>query len=250
MLRRTLNAIAVAASLLTIALSCWSQTPDLDPKSQASRVPVVIFDFNWTSSQPSHYVVAVDSTGTAAYRSDETAQSGEDKGDPYILKFVVSEPTRSKIFELAKDVNFFKGNFDFTKNRVAQTGTKTLTYTEGNLINSFEHPVKGTHNQTTYNWSQNPAIQELTNIFQGMSTTFELGRRLDFKKRFDKLGLDAELKTAEQLQKAGSLQQLQVIAPVLKNIANDTSVMHVARERARRLLATAEETSETAATRQ
>ena len=41
----------------------------------------------------------------------------------------------------------------------------------------------------------------------------------------------------EALAQNKDLAELQVIAPILQNIANDTSVLHVARERAQRLLA-------------
>ncbi len=216
-----------------LGVSSWAQTSKLE--SNGASVPVVSFDFVWDSNKPPHYAIAVDSTGTAAYRSDESVQAGS-SDEPYLLKFVVDEPTRSKIFELAKEANYFKGDFDYTRTRIANTGTKTLTFTEGHLPNDLQHPVKGVENQASYNWSQNLAIQQLTKIFQDMSYTIELGRTLDFKRRFDKLGLDAELKFAEGMQKNGDMEQVQVIAPVLKKIANDYSVMHIARERAQHIL--------------
>jgi len=237
-LTRFLLFLCCAAFLLTLPSS--AQVPSVNPGQEGSPVPVVIFDFNWGIAQPSHYAIAVESTGSAAYRSDEEKPSQEAQADAYMIKFLVSEPTRDKIFELVKESNFFNGDFEYTKTRVAQTGVKTLTFLVGHLPNDFEHPVRGRKNQATYNWSQNPAIQQLTQIFQSMSATFELGRTLDFKRRFDKLALDSELKRAEEMQNTGDLQQVQVIAPVLKNIANDSTVMHIARQRAKRILAKAE----------
>ncbi len=230
--------VILFALLTVIASEAWAQTPTLEPNSpDNARVPTVVFNYVWNSAQPPHYVIAVQSTGTAAYRSDPAPEKGEMAGDPYFTKFVVSEPTRTQIFELAKQANYFKGSFDYTKSRIAQTGTKTLTYMEGPLVENLNYPVQGRENQASFNWSENPAIQQLTKIFQNMSMTFELGRTLDFERRFDKLGLEATLKYAEEQQKQGNLQQLQVIAPVLKRIANDVSVMNIARERAKRLLA-------------
>lgn len=223
---------------------CWPQTPKLNPGTDSAPIPIVMFDFVWSSVNPGHYAIAVDSTGTAAYRSDETGQDSQTPGVPYILKFQVSEPTRSRIFELANEVNHFRGNFDYTKGRIAQTGTKTLTYMEGHLPNDFEHAVKGHENSTSYNWSENPAIQELTKIFQNMSSTFEIGRKLEFEKRFDKLGIDAELRNLESMQKEDGVQQLHVIVPVLKNIINDASLMHIARERARKIIERAQQPKE------
>src|SRR5512146_1602910 len=99
---------ATTPRLCVAAPSSWAQTPKLE--SNGASVPVVSFDFVWASNKPPHYAIAVDSTGTAAYRSDENLESTEATGDPYVLKFVVEEPTRSKIFALAKESNYFKGD--------------------------------------------------------------------------------------------------------------------------------------------
>jgi hypothetical protein len=232
-----LSTLAICSCLIAFVHANSAQVPDLNPhRKQEVPVPIVTFDFVWTNAQPSHYAIAVDSTGTAAYRSDDTYDKSKPLGDSYMMKFVVTEPIRDRIFELAKEANYFKGDFDYTKTRIANTGTKTLAYMEGNLVDSFNMPVKGQEHQATYNWSQNAAIQQLTQIFQGISMTIELGRKLDFERKFDKLGLDAELKRAQEMQQSGSLEQVHVIAPVLNNIANDFSIMHIARERAKQIL--------------
>jgi hypothetical protein len=43
----------------------------------------------------------------------------------------------------------------------------------------------------------------------------------------------------EEMAQNQSLAEIQVIAPLLQNIANDSSVLNIARQRARRLLANA-----------
>ena len=55
----------------------------------------------------------------------------------------------------------------------------------------------------------------------------------------DKLGLEDELKGMESAQASHNLVQLQIIASTLESIADDTSVLHIARQRAKRLLAKA-----------
>lgn len=232
--------VALLGVLVLACCSAYAQTPNLEPGSAGSPVPIVSFELVRPGVEPSHYSIAVESTGKAAYRADEDGKQGENSsstaGDPYLVKFTVSEPNRSRIFELAKQANLFNGNFDYTKTRIANTGTKTLTYSEGQLPTPFQYPVKGVQNQATYNWSENPAIQELTRIFEGMQTTLEFGRRLDFERRFDKLGVEAELKRLQELQKNGQAEEIQAIETILTNISNDSSVMHIARERAREIL--------------
>ncbi|HYG99137.1 MAG TPA: hypothetical protein VD837_08395 [Terriglobales bacterium] len=230
------KSLFVLLGLVIAALCVSAQTPDLRPDAQGSPVPVITFDLVRPGMNPPHWAIAVESTGRAAYRSDPAPENEKIDGDPYIVKFTVSDATSRRIFELAEQTNRFQGNFDYTKSRIADTGTKTLTYTVGHLPSNLAQPVKGQRNQTSYNWSSNPAIQEITSIFQGIATTLEFARRLDFSRRFDKLGLDAELKRMEEMQKAGQLYEVRAVAPTLTNIMNDVSVMHIARERAKRIL--------------
>jgi hypothetical protein len=217
-----------------------AQRPDLHPGYATSPTPIVSFEFERPGMRPPHYAISVESTGKAAYRADEVVGQDDSSQEPYILKFTVSEPNRSRIFELAQQTNFFKGNFNYTKTRIADTGTKTLMYSEGGIPDVYTFPVEGVLNRTTYNWSENPAIQQLTSIFQGIETTLEFGRRLEFDRRFDKLALDSELKQLQEMQKGGQALEIQAIAPVLTNISNDFSVMHIARQRAQQILKAAQ----------
>ena len=111
---------------------------------------------------------------------------------------------------------------------MANTGEKTLTYAD-----------QTRHFQTTYNHSENKAIQQLTAFFQGISSTIEFGRKLQFKHKYDKLGLEDELKAMEDAADSHNLNEIQIIAPTLKSIADDDSVLNIARRRARHLLALA-----------
>ena len=78
-------------------------------------------------------------------------------------------------------------------------------------------------------------MQELTNLFQNMSTTLEFGRRLDYDHRYQKLALDEELKRMEDMAKGNSLEEIQAVEPILRRIAADPSVINVVRARAQRL---------------
>ena len=142
-----------------------------------------------------------------------------------MVEFTASEPTREKIFQLAKEANYFQGDFDFKKGRIARTGDKTLIYQDGNR-----------HTQATFNWSQNQPVQQLTDLFQDISITMEFGRKLQHLYRFEKLGVDRELKRMEELKRSGKLIEVQALEPILKKIANDKTVVNVGRQRAFRLM--------------
>jgi len=188
-------------------------------------VSVITFDLFWEAATPQKFTITVDSSGRTRYVSHDQK---EPQGDPddYEVEFAMSGANRNRIFQLARDANYFNGKFDYTAHRIANTGRKTLTYRS--TSQNFE---------TTYNWSENKNIDQLTRVFEGISNTVEHGRKLQFLRRFDKLGLEKELKGMEELAANNELAEIQVIAPVLENIANDSSVLNIARQRARRLLA-------------
>jgi hypothetical protein len=200
-----------------------------NPADSNPAVPTVTFDCFWELGTPQSYTITVQSAGGAKYVSSNPRKPADSNGaqdEDYAVEFTISAANRDKIFHLAEEAGYFNGNFDFRKHAVANTGKKTLTYAD---------PARQFH--TTYNWSENTAIDQLTRLFQGISNTVEYGRRLQFRRRFDKLGLEAELKGMETMAQGQNLAELQAIGPLLKSIAEDSAILNIARQRARRLLA-------------
>ncbi len=215
-------------ALLATSTLLHAQAPQHEPdQPQRPAVPTVTFTFDWPSLEPHRYIIAVDSSGSAAYQSwtaDSTAGPSS-ADDSYLLKFTVSSTARDRIFALARQLKYFNGDFEYRKHRVAATGDKTLAYAD---------PDK--RYETRYNWSENPDIDELTALFQGMSTTLESGRRLERLHRFERLGLDEELKNLEHSAVEHRASELQLIAPILVQLAEDPGVLNIARQRARHIL--------------
>ncbi|MDT8070688.1 MAG: hypothetical protein ROO76_21210 [Terriglobia bacterium] len=190
----------------------------------STAVPTISFEVDWKVANPAWYQITVDQNGQATYESRPHTADDQPPGEPYTLQFIMSAPTRERIFQIAKALHDFQGNFE-TRAKIAQTGKKTVTFRQGDK-----------ETKTTLNYSDNAQMNELISLFQKMSTTFETAQRLDYDMRFDKLGLDRDLKAMVQLDKDGQLGELQVIAPTLERIANDESVMNIARQKARVLL--------------
>ena len=211
----------MSATRLLIALVLFSATLFAQANSATSTVS---FNLDDAIVPPTHYSVTVASDGSTAYESTDQQKKESDSLDPYQLKFTMSEPTLKKIFALTEAANHFHGDFAF-KGKTAHTGTKTLRYTDQNL-----------DLKQTYEWSQDPSIQQLTTIFEGISMVQESARRLRFLRRFDKLSVDAELKGLERLSDGDEAFELHTIAPLLQTIANDVTLLKTARERARRML--------------
>lgn len=209
--------------LLSLLASAQNAQPNLSPDdpNAAQAGPVVTFTQSWPAATPAFFSVAVSATGRVAYQS-----SPKDKaGDPYELKFTMSPENQKVVFELADHLKHFNGDWDYKKGKIAFTGTKTLAFKDAN-----------NHFTTTYNWSDNVQIQQLTTLFQSISETVELGRKLADTYRFDKLGVDAVLKSMEQAAKNNQLAEIQSVQPILSKLAKDSSLMNISRRRAEFLL--------------
>lgn len=222
----------VAALLFWTVLlfvSAAAQTPNLEPNGAPGEpklvntpIPTVSFTLEWPEIKPQHYAISIESSGRAAYTAIDDLTK---PGDPYIVKFEASAATREKVFDLARSLDYFSQPLDYKKHRIAFTGQKTLAYTD---------PQR--HFETSFNWSQNPQAMELTHIFQAIANTLKAGQKLAYLHRYDRIGLNDELKEMEANAKDNYLQEVQTIAPILRSIADDSAVMDIARQRARRLL--------------
>jgi hypothetical protein len=215
--------------LMAFATVLFAQNPE---QQFNPRVATVTFDLVWEAATPQEYTIRTQADGPSSYLSRnpfKTVSPGEEKDPDYTVDFTMSPVNQRRIFKLAQQTNYFNGNFDYKGHPIANTGKKTLTYAD-----------ETRHFQTVYNHSENKSIQELTAIFQGISSTIEFGRKLEFKHKYDKLGLESELKAMEDAAENHNLAEIQVVAPTLKSIADDTAVLNIARQRARRLLAKAE----------
>jgi len=189
----------------------------------------IAFKFDWDQGRPwLKYIITLDDAGNTSFKGVANPIDNGD-GEDYALDFTMSSATRGKIFESAKQTDYFQGSFESKAKNIAKTGQKTLEY-----HGSSGGGPAGT--STTYNYSPNKDIQQLTQIFQSVATTVDMGRRLAFDYRFDKLGLDARLRSLQDLQASHFVMELQAIEPILKKIAADPNVMHVSRVAAKQLL--------------
>lgn len=208
-----------AASILSFVLALCLLAAAQDPV-----VPTVGFDLAFPGSQPDKYTILIPSTGNATYSSDGKLTANSESND-FRVDFLISDATRNRVFDLAKRAHYFDGQLDSKKKGLAFTGSKTLMYRDAEK-----------NTKATYNYSTIPAVQELTQLFQELSTTLEFGRRLEYYHRYQKLALDDELKRMEEMAKQDNLRELGAVAPVLQQIAADQSVINPVRARAERLL--------------
>jgi hypothetical protein len=193
--------------------------------SIAADPAIVTFSLDFPNSSPEHYSIVVQSDGHDHYESSGKISVDSDARDDYQTDFTLSDTTRAHIFELAAQAHYFSGKVDSGNKKLAFTGAKKLVYRDGQRSSSAD-----------YNYSQQPAVQQLTTLFQSLAATLEFGRRMTYFHRYQKLALDDELKRMEDQARRGDLAELQAVNPVLQHIYDDTSVMNVVRARARRII--------------
>lgn len=204
-------------ALWLVALSAFSGT--------AADSGSVTFTVDFPNSAPEHYSISVQGDGRASYESSGRISLDSDERDTYQTDFVFSEPARVRIFQLAAQAHHFSGKIDSGNKKLAFTGAKKLTYSDGQKNSSAE-----------YNYSSQPAVQQLTTLFQTVGATLEYGHRLSYFHKYQKLALDDELKRMEEQARNGEITELQAVKPVLQGIYDDSSVMNVDRARALRIM--------------
>jgi hypothetical protein len=215
-----LRIVSITACLL-LASVCLPAQQTVGPPP----APTVIFKLSWDKGLPwSAYAFTVNESGATHFKgTGNPIESGDN--DNFEQDFAMSEANLQQIFQLAKAADYFQGQFETKTKNVAKTGIKTLEFHGPSLDTS-----------ANYNFSPNPNIQQLTKLFQAIATTIDYGRKLSYQYRFDKLGMDTRLKELVDLHANGMAEELQAIEPILRKIADDDSVMHMARIEARQLL--------------
>lgn len=194
--------------------------------SQTAPAPALVtFTLDFPASQPEHYSIRVQSDGSSHYQSSGRLSADSDETDSFDFGFTVAAETRQKIFELVAKAGYFQKDVDSHRKGMAFTGKKTLTYQDARR-----------RGETTYNYSSNPAVEDLTSLMQNLSATLEFGHRLQYDRQYQKLALDGELKRMEEMARGNQLAEVAAIQPILDQIVADPSVINVTRARAQRLL--------------
>jgi hypothetical protein len=216
--------IQVGAAVLALAATSTLSISQQTGNGTATSPPVVTFTFDFPQSNPEHYSISVDATGRARYECTESIAEGSEK-QVYKSEFEMSAANRNRIFEWAKQAQYFAGKLDSGNRKLAFSGAKILSYEDSQR--SFT---------ARYNYSSLAAVQQLTALFQNMAGTLDYGSRLSYYHRYQKLALDEELKHMEAQAKSSEIGELQAVAPVLQEIVDDTSVINVVRSRAKQLI--------------
>lgn len=227
-MRLAARAIVGVVLAITSGLAFAAQATEA---TAAAKPAEVSFQFERAGLPVPRFTLRVEEDGTGSYQADEV-ESPADKGTVQYASpkhidrtLTLTQPTVSKIFKSARELDRFDMACEAMAKNIANTGKKTLRYAGSDGAGSC-----------TYNYSTNKEVAGLTDIFLSIAFTLDEGRRLEFLHRYDRLGLDEEMTDLVQAAKAGHALELQTIAPVLTSIAGDGAVMQRVRSQATKLL--------------
>ena len=170
-------------------------------------------------SSPEYLSVSVDRAGSGSYDGRKL----DDPPHPRPLK--LSDATTQKLFELAAALGDFRAVDLESHKRVANLGTKTLTYEED-----------GQKYQARFNYSLRREAQELSELFEKIAAVEQHIAVLEYAAKYDHLSLPRELLQIQIDLNNKALADPQLMVPTLDQIARNPRFLHLAQVRAQNIL--------------
>jgi len=189
------------------------------PAARAADEPTLTYRRVFKSSVPEFIEIRVPRHGVCTFDIRQLDQ--EAVPEP----FEVGEALRAKMFQLAADLNHFRGLQLDIRRRIANLGQKTFRYEQS-----------GESSETTFNYTLNSTASLLMQIFEGLARQQEHQMRLARRIRYDRLGVNEALLLFESDVNHRLLPEPERLVPLLQQIAADPRFVEIARQRARALI--------------
>ena len=220
--------LATWAALLSSMVA--AQNPQLQLKT-SGQFPTVIFSAVRWNADPSYYSIAIEATGTATYVS---APAGLDRtGVRYTTEFQVSDRTRRIAFRLAQELNYFGDSYGESRSSPGRDNVYTAAYRYSSVDNQFTY-------SSSSKAMDDADLQELTSVFEELSQTFEYGRKLTELHAHRPRDIGPELDFMATKAERRALRDLPALAPILRSLADDSSLGPDVRKQAASLLTQAQ----------
>jgi hypothetical protein len=142
--------------------------------------------------------------------------------DPGAAPFEVGAPLRAKMFELAQQLDNFKGQDLDVHRKIANLGEKTFRWERGTEVH-----------ETKFNYTLNASASQLLQIFEGLARQQEHVALITRRMRYDRLGINDALLQFETDLNRKLLPEPQRALEILDQIGADSKFVDVARQRAR-----------------
>jgi len=195
--------------LLVLALAAQSASP-------ARFTFIKVFP----GSVPEYTALTVSEAGEAHYEGRALHEQAEAEA------FLLPAAMVARLFTLVAELNYFRQLTLESSRRIASLGEKTFRYQKGEA--QFE---------VRFNYTENSTAVTLLDLCERIARGRYLIAQLQFKLKYDRLGVLSALREFEHSLNSGELIYLEQFGPVLTRIANDPNVLRLAQTRAKALLA-------------
>ena len=184
--------------------------------AQAADAPRLIYSKSFPGSVPAYFAVTIAPDGAATYNESEDPDNEE--------KIHLDSATVKQAFDLADRLDHFKHPLE-SGLKIANMGMKTLRWEQG-----------GENSETKFNYSLSEDAKALTDLFErvGESTRMLLDLRRVVK--HDRLGVNDAVLRIMAAWNDHRLVAEDDFLPVLDQVAKDEAYIHMARERAARIV--------------
>lgn len=189
-----------------------------EPAAQGNSAdqPMLTFRRVFKSSYPEFVEISVNEDGTGTYDIRQL----DDTPSPQPLQ--IGTPLTRKMFELAGDLHDFEGVDLDVHRRIANLGQKTLIYKRG----SETHEV-------TFNYTLNSLARQLLAIFEGLQRQESDVSDMERVMHYDHLGIADVIARVQNDVKNKLIPEPDALLPALDQIASDSELMDMSRQRAR-----------------
>lgn len=178
---------------------------------------VIFYSKNFPGSKPAYMEIELQASGEAIYK--ESAE------DDQPVKFRLRPEEVKTIWDLAAKLDFFRRKLE-SGLPVARMGEKTYRFLEG-----------ATKTEVSFNYSQDPDAQAIQDWFEKMVETVNLYFELERTAKFEPLGVDKAILRIEAAWDRKRLVAFEVYYPLLNRVVKNDRYLHIARDRAAKLLA-------------
>jgi hypothetical protein len=172
---------------------------------------------SFPGNTPAYFEVAIDAGGRAEYR--------EEPGEPDPVTFELSAAEREQLFGWVRALDFSQPLSVQLKN-VAFIGDKTIRYT----------PADGAAEEAKFVHTASPEAKEIAAWAAKASETARHLITLETALQFDRLGVNHALLAFHSAYGRGRIVAPRQFLPVLRKIADQGKIVHLARARAAGLI--------------
>lgn len=178
--------------------------------------PALTFRRIFKSSYPEFVEIIVNEDGTGTYDIRQL----DDTASPQSMQ--VGTPLVRKMFELADALHDFEGVDLDVHRRIANLGQKTFVYKKG----------EETH-EASFNYTLNNTARQLLEIFEGLQRQELDVSDMQRVMQYDHLGIADVIARVQGDVKNKLIPEPDALLPVLDQIASDSELMDMSRQRAR-----------------